>query len=383
MAGGMSLDHPRAFVFGILGNAISFMVYLAPVPTFYRIHRKKSTEGFQSVPYVVALFSAMLWMFYALIKRNAHLLITINSFGCVIETTYIIIFLIYASKKARAHTIKMVALLNMGLLSLIILCVLLISSASLRLKVLGWICVAFSVAVFVAPLSIIREVIRTRTVEFMPFNLSLSLSLSAVMWFAFGLFSKDIYVALPNVLGFTFGVAQMLLYIIYKDAKVPKSLEVEENTQMKEITSMEIIVVDGAAAELTIADEAEKRNEIEKDNIRDRADVEMSSKYISHNNWRHLGEDPYFLARVVRVKVFVASDEEEEFGIHKQRSRIRSRRRQPNHDRFGCQQRISEQEFSLASSSARGKRWRSRIAKQEDLSSLARRDGSGEAVILV
>ncbi|KAA8549205.1 hypothetical protein F0562_000889 [Nyssa sinensis] len=70
-----------ASVFGILGNILSFLVFLAPLPTFYKIYKRKSTEGFQSIPYAVALFSAMLTFYYAFLKTNAMLLITINSTG--------------------------------------------------------------------------------------------------------------------------------------------------------------------------------------------------------------------------------------------------------------------------------------------------------------
>ncbi|XP_055827132.1 bidirectional sugar transporter SWEET10-like [Solanum dulcamara] len=221
-----------AFVFGLLGNIVSFMVYLAPVPTFYKIYKKKSTEGFQSVPYVVGLFSAMLWIYYAFLKPDTTLLITINSVGCFIQTFYICFFLFYATKKAKMDTMKLLLSMNVVGLGLIILLTQFFSKGSNRAQIVGWICLIFSFCVFVAPLGVLRQVIRTKSVEYMPFQLSFFLTLSAVMWFFYGLLRKDYNIAIPNVLGFTLGLIQMALYLIYKNAKkVTKEVKLE-NTEI-------------------------------------------------------------------------------------------------------------------------------------------------------
>lgn len=219
---GLIDGHPHHLVqtFGILGNVISFFVYLAPLPTFRQIYRKKSTLGYHSLPYVVALFSAMLWMYYALIKKNSMLLVSINSVGCFIETVYIIVYVFYASGEARRNAIKEIVSLNVCCFGFILFFTMFRFDDDLRVKIVAWICVIVAVCVFVAPLSIAYKVIRTRSVEFMPFALSFFLTLSAVMWFFYGLFKGDNFVALPNVAGFILGLFQMVLYAIYK--KSPK-----------------------------------------------------------------------------------------------------------------------------------------------------------------
>ncbi|XP_020586228.1 bidirectional sugar transporter SWEET14-like [Phalaenopsis equestris] len=215
----MVSEHTLAFAVGILGNCISFMVFLAPVPTFYRVYKNKNTEGFHSVPYVIALFSSMLWIYYALVKTNSVLLITINSFGLLIETIYISIYLAYAPMEAKKFTARILVLLNFTTFGMILVFTLLFFHGHKRLIVLGFICDIFSVSVFVAPLSIMRLVIRTKSVEYMPFNLSFFLTISAAVWLGYGALTKDKYVALPNILGLLFGIVQMVLYCIYKDAK--------------------------------------------------------------------------------------------------------------------------------------------------------------------
>lgn len=224
--------------FGLIGNVVSFMVFLSPLPTFYKVYKKKSTEGFQSVPYVVGLFSAMLWIYYALLKANALLLITINSVGCFIETLYICFFLFYAPKKARIESVKLIVLMIVVGFGLIVGLTQFFATGATRVAIVGWICLVFALCVFVAPLGVVRQVIKTKSVEYMPILLSAALTLNAITWFFYGLLLHDFNIAIPNVLGFTFGVLQMILYFVYKNKK-PVSDEKVSALEIKNIETEE------------------------------------------------------------------------------------------------------------------------------------------------
>lgn len=229
-----------AFAFGVLGNIVSFIVFLSPIPTFYTIYKKKTAEGYQSIPYVIALFSSMLWIYYAILKTNTTLLITINSFGMFIETIYVGVYLFYAPKKAKVHTVKMLLLTVVGGFGAIILVTQFLFKGAVRGQIVGWICLIFSLCVFVAPLGIVRKVIKTKSVEYMPLLLSVFLTLSAVMWFFYGLLLKDINIAAPNVLGFIFGILQIVLYVIYSK----KEKVVLKEQKLPEIQKSEVTVKD-------------------------------------------------------------------------------------------------------------------------------------------
>ncbi|XP_015689892.2 bidirectional sugar transporter SWEET12-like [Oryza brachyantha] len=228
---------PLVFAVGIVGNILSFLVILAPVPTFYRVYRKKSTESFRSAPYAAALLSATLWLYYALLTSDL-LLLSINSLGCLVESLYLTIFLLYAPKKSMVFTVKLVCAMNLGLFGAMVAVLQLCVKGERRVTLAGGIGASFALAVFVAPLTIIRQVMRTKSVEFMPFWLSFFLTLSAVVWFLYGLLIKDFFVATPNVLGLLFGVAQMVLYVVYKNPR--KNAAVSEEAAAGQAQQVEL-----------------------------------------------------------------------------------------------------------------------------------------------
>ncbi|KAL0921119.1 hypothetical protein M5K25_008156 [Dendrobium thyrsiflorum] len=81
----------------------------------------------------------------------------------------------------------------------------------------GYINVASLISMFASPLFIINLVIKTKSVEFMPFHLSLATFLMSISFFAYGLLLRDFFIYIPNGLGSVLGIIQLLLYGHYRE----------------------------------------------------------------------------------------------------------------------------------------------------------------------
>ncbi|OEL29904.1 Bidirectional sugar transporter SWEET1a [Dichanthelium oligosanthes] len=238
------MEHIARFFFGVSGNVIALFLFLSPVVTFWRIIKKRSTEDFSGVPYNMTLLNCLLSAWYGLpfVSPNNILVTTINGTGSLIEAIYVVIFLIFAQRQIR---LRMLGLL--GVVTSIFTAVVLISLLALhgngRKIFCGLAATIFSICMYASPLSImvsvslslslslcscisiinnvcgVRLVIKTKSVEFMPFLLSLSVFLCGTSWFIYGLLGRDPFIIIPNGCGSFLGLTQLILYAIYRNNK--------------------------------------------------------------------------------------------------------------------------------------------------------------------
>uniref|UniRef100_A0A6N2M7L4 Bidirectional sugar transporter SWEET n=2 Tax=Salix TaxID=40685 RepID=A0A6N2M7L4_SALVM len=68
---------------------------------------------------------------------------------------------------------------------------------------------------YAAPLSVMKMVITTKSVEYMPFFISLASLANGVAWSAYALIKFDPFILVPNGMGTLFSVAQLILYAVY------------------------------------------------------------------------------------------------------------------------------------------------------------------------
>ncbi|XP_042475622.1 bidirectional sugar transporter SWEET16-like [Macadamia integrifolia] len=217
-----------SFYVGIVGNIISVLVFLSPLGTFLRIVKNRSTEDFESLPYICTLLNSALWTYYGIIMPGRYLVATVNGFGVLAEAIYVVLFLIFAPTKMKAKTGILFLTLDGGFLAAVILGTHFGMHGDLRNDVLGFICSGLNIVMYGSPLAAMKTVMTTKSVEFMPFFLSLFLFLNGGIWAFYAFLVGDYFVGVPNGTGFLLGTAQLVLYAIYRNPRASKKNRLEE-----------------------------------------------------------------------------------------------------------------------------------------------------------
>ncbi|KMZ64773.1 Bidirectional sugar transporter SWEET3b [Zostera marina] len=213
---------------GIMGNASSLLLFASPILTFKKVLQKKNIEGFSCIPYIMAMFNCLLYTWYGLpvVSRGWENfpLITINGLGIFLELSFVSIYLRFASIKQKASEKVNGCLLVPALL--LFVGVALTSTFSFhnhrtRKILVGSFGLVASVLMYSSPLVAVKQVIKTRSVKFMPFHLSLFTFIATSLWMAYGLVTHDLVLAAPNMVGCPMGLLQLLVYFIYRN-KTPE-----------------------------------------------------------------------------------------------------------------------------------------------------------------
>ncbi|MCO5599668.1 hypothetical protein L7F22_053773 [Adiantum nelumboides] len=184
--------------------------------------RKKTTGSFSPQPYLFSLLSAMLWTYYGILnlKQGGIPVITISSISAVFQVFYIALYLWFGSKPQRIKTVGIFILLC-GAFASIVLVSMRFGEQVEPVVTVGIVCIVSGVLSNAAPLTIMHKVIKTRSVEYMPFALSLCLFLNGSAWLAYALILKDIFLMVPNAIGVSLGAAQIALYAFVKNYVSP------------------------------------------------------------------------------------------------------------------------------------------------------------------
>ncbi|CAI5993011.1 unnamed protein product, partial [Closterium sp. NIES-65] len=174
-------------------------LYIAPLPTFIDIFKKRSADKHSSAPYLCGLLSSFVWTIYGSpAVANAFSVFVISILGLLFNGSYCLIFYLFSTEHKRfiGAAITSIVLCAATMASLAVSVI----PAPVRPLVFGLSGDCTSTASFAAPLTAVAQMIQTRSVEFFPIQLCAVSLVHTIVWTAYGASTSDIFVAAPNFL---------------------------------------------------------------------------------------------------------------------------------------------------------------------------------------
>ncbi|KAK4769403.1 hypothetical protein SAY86_027553 [Trapa natans] len=215
------------------------------------IWKKGSVEQYSPVPYLATLMNCMAWVLYGVpwVTSDSTLVVTINGTGTVIELVYIAFFLFFCSDRRKRVRILAVLAVEVAFIAIVSSLVLTeVHTHNQRSKIVGIICILFSIMMYAAPLSVMKLVIKSKSVQYMPFFLSFASLANALCWSVYAFLRLDLFILVPNGIGSLLGLAQLILYATYyKSTK-------EQAACVKGDFSLSDVVVNGGDGRKRVAD---------------------------------------------------------------------------------------------------------------------------------
>lgn len=199
-------------VCGQVAPMAAIAVFMAPLPTILQIKRDRSVGDYPLLPYSSMIASTFVWVAYGILKSEAKVWFP-NSVGLALGLFYFLNFIKYSPIKSS--TLPGSVLQHMqGVSALVTLC--LVFSAVAGPPMVGNLGVILCVIMFGSPLSALKVVLQTRSAKAIPLPFTLASVLNCLLWSITGVFDmKDYAIYVPNLLGLSFGLAQVALKLIY------------------------------------------------------------------------------------------------------------------------------------------------------------------------
>ncbi|OWM65389.1 hypothetical protein CDL15_Pgr008979 [Punica granatum] len=159
-----------------------------------KIYKNKSVQAFKPDPYVMTVLNCMMWVFYGMpfVHPDSTLVWTINGAGLIMELIYVSVFLIYSNWPIRRKILVVLLIEVIFMAAVVLVTMLALHTTKKRTLVVGILAIIFNIGMYASPLTVMKRVIKTRSVKYMPFYLSLANFANGLIWTVYALLKFDI-----------------------------------------------------------------------------------------------------------------------------------------------------------------------------------------------
>uniref|UniRef100_A0A1B6EBF2 Sugar transporter SWEET1 n=1 Tax=Clastoptera arizonana TaxID=38151 RepID=A0A1B6EBF2_9HEMI len=182
----------------LVGNAATLMTilqFLSGMLVCHKFMKKGSTKDVSSLPFVTGFLSSCLWFSYGTLIEDMNIIL-VNSVGMFLMMSYIGAFYIYTTRKS------MIVSQLFGVVTFII-CLITYFQWELDREVFrkrfGVLASTMTTLCIAAPLSNLRQVIRMKNSESLPFPIIFSSVMVSTLWYFYGVIIDDPFLQVKNL----------------------------------------------------------------------------------------------------------------------------------------------------------------------------------------
>jgi len=195
---------------GNLATVCTIVLFLSGLEMCAKFYKNKTTGDMSPLSFLVGVVMTFVWFTYGKFKEDASLY-TVNGIGFILQSCFSLCFYVYAVNKPNI-------LKKLVLVSVILSCIHIFVNVADPEQVrnqMGFLGAALSISFFASPLATIKQVIRTKSAETLPFYQIVMSWIVSGLWTLYGTVIADNFVLMPNFIGFVIATCQLGLFFYY------------------------------------------------------------------------------------------------------------------------------------------------------------------------
>lgn len=181
------------------------------------IYKQGNTRGIGIVPFLGGIIMSVLNLKYGYILRDPTM-IQVNLAGLALNVIYVMVYFNYSQEK-----VKVWAQIGLsGAISAAVIGYTEYEDPKLVENRLGTIITVFMFYLIASPLFGLKEIMKNKSTEGLPFPIILSGSVVTFMWLLYGIILRNSFLVVQNVVAFVLCASQLALFVIYPSKPKPK-----------------------------------------------------------------------------------------------------------------------------------------------------------------
>ncbi|KAG5175842.1 sugar efflux transporter for intercellular exchange-domain-containing protein [Tribonema minus] len=235
---GDSNDVVNNVVVPLIGLCTAHILFLSPMRELLKVDKSQALGDLNVFPLAMISVNCFAWTGYAIVKSNLWIFLT-NFPSVMIGLFYMTIMTKCADLgAARLNMIRIITCAGLAFDGLGLLLMIALTGEqqqAARENIMGTICIIVLVIFYVAPLSTLAQVLKTKDSSAFFLPLALTTAINGAIWTAFGVYNHDAFVYGPNALGAVNGTVQVICCLVFprKPAKQPLAMQLAPNSPSK------------------------------------------------------------------------------------------------------------------------------------------------------